>query len=660
MPLNITAPFGRQGAFPIDEKFEMTKAQMLAVNDNVMPDNYFCVCKDDKQFYLYNKQNDMDPETGKYRVFKSSKDVEVIEYGDSESYSRIWSIYQANSGSLENCILKVPDAFGYFYTYHQIVSVDGPDPTGSMVFGAPITMTVNKSVATIPFNAGYLGNTTTVGFECFRSDGTRSPYTGFRIVAQHDGGEQAYLRIDPSTNELTWDTNYDIYTLASDVDGNIPKFTFPSFVAYDKFEGYYLTPVQNPLQNDLYCYTEPSAEDGVNAGIVRVYLNSFDSGVQDHFIKYVCEADAEQTHWYELEDNVYAELDSFLNLAPKYDPDHGVYEVGDVVVFITPNDNKAKLYKCIERHTPLKIPIEGSDPPVETPVSLYPTPSYWKEITVYELIEEGTSVDPIIGKAITTNIDVGGLKSGTAIAETDTLASIIERMVTTVYYPTYVAPSASLAYSASALAKVGSSIEAKAGTVSYDAGAIMLQGTKQADRGGAAVEYRLYSSGATTEFDETNATGSFNVSALTRATKGNITLVGTVSYGQGPQPVDSAGENYETPLAAGSVNTSAKTIEFILPFYRGVNAADTIADFTGFTEDLSKKGQKSYAYTAANQYCYICYDSAYGDLKSILDENNFENKDSWVKSTITVDGQSYNVYRSGFAITGSQTFTFKF
>lgn len=277
----------------------------------------------------------------------------------------------------------------------------------------------------------------------------------------------------------------------------------------------------------------------------------------------------------------------------------------------------------------------------------------------YRLYESGGK-DPLIGEDFETNIDVGGIASGTSIAATDTLASLIKRMLTTVYYPTYVAPSASLSYNSPTLAKVGASVAAMAASVIFNAGAIMLQGTKQADRAGAAIEYSIATSGAATEFSDSNASGSFSVPALTRASKGNITITGTVSYGQGPQPVDSAGEDYETPLAAGSVNTSAKTIEFILPFYRGVNAADTIADFTGFTEDLSKKGQKSYAYTAANQYCYICYDSAYGDLKSILDENNFENKDSWVKSTLTVDGQSYNVYRSGFAITGSQTFTFKF
>lgn len=277
----------------------------------------------------------------------------------------------------------------------------------------------------------------------------------------------------------------------------------------------------------------------------------------------------------------------------------------------------------------------------------------------FELIGS-TEIDLSIGESFTTNIGVGGIQRGTEINSTDSIASLLKQILTTTYYPTYNAPSASLSYSAPALAKVGADVSALAATVAFNAGAIMLDGAKQADRAGAATSYSLTTNGAATDYSDTNDTGSFNVPALTRATKGNITVSGTVNYAQGPQPKDSNNKDYGTPLEAGSVNTSSKTIEFILPFYHGINASDAISDLTGLTEDLSKKGQKSYSYTADNQYLYLAYDAAYGDLTAIKDANNIENLGAFTKSTITHEGQTYNLYRSKYAITGSPSFIFMF
>lgn len=280
-------------------------------------------------------------------------------------------------------------------------------------------------------------------------------------------------------------------------------------------------------------------------------------------------------------------------------------------------------------------------------------------LSFYEKIGS-TDIELTMGETFTTNIDVGGVKSGTVIDKDDNIMAVIKKMLTTVYYPTYNAPSANLSYSAPALAKVGSNVSALAASVAFNAGAIMLQGTKQANRAGEATSFSIATSGAATDYTDTNDNGSFNMPALTRATKGNITVVGTVDYAEGPQPKDSNNENYGEPLGAGSVNTSTKTIEFILPFYHGVNASDAISDLTGMTEDLSKKSDKTYTYEANNEYMYLAYDSSYNDLTAIKDENNLENLENFVKTTITHEGQTYKCYRSIYAITGSPSFIFKF
>lgn len=279
----------------------------------------------------------------------------------------------------------------------------------------------------------------------------------------------------------------------------------------------------------------------------------------------------------------------------------------------------------------------------------------------FKVLESGGG-NATIGKDYTTNITVGGLAENTDITSDMTLASLIEKMTTTVYYPTYVAPSASLSYNAPTLVKVGANIDSMVGTVNYNAGAINLRGTKQANRGGAATLYRFKTTGATTDFDQSNTTGAaFNVSALTRATKGEISIVGTVEYAEGAQPKDSNGDDYQTPLAAGSVNTTAKKVEFILPFYHGASPTLTISDFTGLVEDLSKKGNKTYSYDTNVEHVVIAYDSAYGDLSTIVDQNNFDVTDGFTKSTVIVDGQSYIVYAQNNATKDDgASYTFKF
>ena len=92
MALNIAAPFKRAGAFPVDEALVMTKAQMLAVNDNTMPESYFAICPDDGQFYLYAKENTMDPETGKYRVLEGGGEVDKTFAYTQATPAATWTI----------------------------------------------------------------------------------------------------------------------------------------------------------------------------------------------------------------------------------------------------------------------------------------------------------------------------------------------------------------------------------------------------------------------------------------------------------------------------------------------------------------------------------------------------------------------------------------
>lgn len=103
-----------------------------------------------------------------------------------------------------------------------------------------------------------------------------------------------------------------------------------------------------------------------------------------------------------------------------------------------------------------------------------------------------------------------------------------------------------------------------------------------------------------------------------------------------------------------NVSANAATYTFVYPFYHGVVDASKIGNMTSedvvaLTKDVSGKGTKTYSYTTNNNCMVVAYPASYGNLKTALDSNNFENIGSFTKQTIDVTGldttaQSYNVY----------------
>ena len=263
-------------------------------------------------------------------------------------------------------------------------------------------------------------------------------------------------------------------------------------------------------------------------------------------------------------------------------------------------------------------------------------------------------------KVITAAIEVGGIDSGTSYPIGTPIENILSDMLEPTLYPTLTAPSASLTYGASTYYAVGSSVSAMSATVALNRGSINPAYGTSGYRSGAATGYSIATSGADTEFSDSNASGTFSVSALTRSTKGNIVVTGTASYAAGEQPKDSKGGDYSTPLAAGSV-TASKTLQFILPYYYGASNTSSVSSFTGLSSSVTAKGQKTFNYTTNNQYMVFAYDSSYGNLKTILDGNGFDVTGGWTKSTVTVGGFSYFVYVSNSPTTDTNApFTFKY
>ena len=110
------------------------------------------------------------------------------------------------------------------------------------------------------------------------------------------------------------------------------------------------------------------------------------------------------------------------------------------------------------------------------------------------------------------------------------------------------------------------------------------------------------------------------------------------------------------------------TFTFVYPFYWGVVASGAPVDsaaITGLTKSVVTKGNKTVSYTTSGvQQAVFAFPASYGNLKSIMDQNNFENIDTFTKSTVEVTGldstpQQYNVYVSNVNVQAF-SYTFKF
>ena len=70
--LNLPQGFKIGAAEAVDSRLILSKAEMVTIKDSMMPDTYLAVCKDNNSIYIYSKDNSIDPETGKFRVYANA------------------------------------------------------------------------------------------------------------------------------------------------------------------------------------------------------------------------------------------------------------------------------------------------------------------------------------------------------------------------------------------------------------------------------------------------------------------------------------------------------------------------------------------------------------------------------------------------------------
>lgn len=170
---------------------------------------------------------------------------------------------------------------------------------------------------------------------------------------------------------------------------------------------------------------------------------------------------------------------------------------------------------------------------------------------------------------------VGGVSVGKTWNIGTPLEQILRDILSPVLYPTLTAPSASLSVPGTTLLEHGTVIS-KTLTCSFSQGSISPAYGTNGKRSGPAGTYSLNGgdpqSGNT--FTET-------------VSESNKTFRVNVTYSEGPQPKDSAGNNYSSPLPAGNVNSNTITYDFTYAIWSNAASSTSIAKM-----DLVKQSAK--------------------------------------------------------------------
>ena len=486
----------------IDERFILSKDQMLNINEAVQPENYFCVCTDDSMLYVYNVNNPVDAETGKFRKVSSNESVDpsIFQKINDDTLTTDDKTIVGAINELENNKLDKPETDG---TAGQILVLQDD---GSLAYADNVT----------EFDDTELQEAVANKLDKPEVDGTAG-----QILVLQDDGSLAY-----ADNV----TAFDDTELRELIDAKVDKVDGSSLVA--------------------------------DTEIAKIHEHA-NQDVLDNLTK---------------------------------DVDSG---------------------KLLFEGTPISV-----DVPVATVDAVGTVKPDGTTITITDdgtITAVGSGGSAILTEDITTNIEVGGIKSGTLLGTGLTFNDYV-RMV----HVTYLAPGVTLSITPSTtLYKVGTNVTGLVAKVTV---------TKKSE-------------------DITKI--EFLVNDVIKETvTADVANGGTFNYTVDDFTTDTTIKAIVYDTSSNVPKTS--TVKFVSPYYCGttddVPTADTILTLTELVE---AKGSKTRTITCANQHVVIAYPASYGKLTSILDGNGFENLTDYTNIQETINDVSYEIYYT----TGKKTLT---
>lgn len=140
--------------------------------------------------------------------------------------------------------------------------------------------------------------------------------------------------------------------------------------------------------------------------------------------------------------------------------------------------------------------------------------------------------------------------------------------------------------------------------------------------------------------------------------------VGTLKSTQTPSTSSHATITYtlKASTTTGENITKSTSVAINHASYYGCVSSDkselTESDIKALTKSLRSNKNLSVRFTQDNQKVVYAYPSYFGDLTSVKNSSGFEGLNGYTKSSVTVNGQNYNVYFQNNAATSSDTLTF--
>ena len=194
---------------------------------------------------------------------------------------------------------------------------------------------------------------------------------------------------------------------------------------------------------------------------------------------------------------------------------------------------------------------------------------YLSDKTTKEIeIGSGKYTSKIEDKSISMTSSYGDFTKGTTVGslEGKTYDELFDGILFPTVNPTFTSPSASIKLTGyTSIREVGSDAPVKDNFITgFNSGSIDLNGSKQSGRSGDLIEddsFIFYGNSIeNTELPESVALG-------------DTSYKYHAAYAEGPQPKNNKGVDYSSPLPAGSVDSSAVTVNGTYPWFASTSAA---------------------------------------------------------------------------------------
>ena len=236
------------------------------------------------------------------------------------------------------------------------------------------------------------------------------------------------------------------------------------------------------------------------------------------------------------------------------------------------------------------------------------------QVAIADLLGSGSG-DASLDSAVTSNLAVGAIASGTTLAKGTTFTEFVQKLLIT-----EIAPTTTFTASGSGIKEVGTSVTPTLTLV------VNTVGT------GTPTAIKFYS-GSTLLDTQAYVRGTNTYSfTMTDAITTNTTVKGVLEYKKSDD-------------TSATIEKTASYTFVMASYYGAVTTAPTDkAGIIALTKNVKNTKAQTATFNLSNQRSCYCYPASFGNLTSIKDANNFEYLSSYTKTNVTVDEVSYNVY----------------